>query len=324
MAYSFTERKRIRKSFGKRDSVLEVPYLLQMQRDAYTAFLQADRHPQKRTIEGLQAAFDAAFPIVSHNGFVEMKFLEYNLAKPAFDVRECQTRGLTYASAVRAKVQLIIYDRESSTPQSKVVKEVKEQEVYMGEVPLMTDKGSFIINGTERVIVSQLHRSPGVFFEHDKGKTHSSGKLLFSARIIPYRGSWLDFEYEPQDYLYFRVDRRRKMPVTILLKAIGMTPEQILAAFYDFDTFQLAKSGNQFELVPERLRGEVARFDFIDKAGKTIVQKDKRITGKHIRDMEAAGMKRMAVPDEFLIGRTLAHNVINKRTVELVAQGYDA
>jgi DNA-directed RNA polymerase subunit beta len=222
MAYSYTERKRIRKSFGSRDSVLEVPYLLQMQKDAYTAFLQADRHPQKRTIEGLQAAFDAAFPIVSHNGFVEMKFIEYNLAKPAFDVRECQTRGLTFASAVRAKVQLIIYDRESSTPQSKVVKEVKEQEVYMGEVPLMTDKGSFIINGTERVIVSQLHRSPGVFFEHDKGKTHSSGKLLFSARIIPYRGSWLDFEFDPKDILYFRVDRRRKMPVTILLKAIGL------------------------------------------------------------------------------------------------------
>ncbi|HOG03283.1 MAG TPA: DNA-directed RNA polymerase subunit beta, partial [Accumulibacter sp.] len=184
MAYSYTERKRIRKSFGSRESVLEVPYLLQMQKDAYTAFLQADASPRKRTNEGLQAAFEAAFPIVSHNGFVEMKFVEYNLAKPAFDVRECQTRGLTFGSAVRARVQLIIYDRESSTSQSKVVKEVKEQEVYMGEVPLMTEKGSFIINGTERVIVSQLHRSPGVFFEHDKGKTHSSGKLLFSARII--------------------------------------------------------------------------------------------------------------------------------------------
>ena len=186
MAYSYTERKRIRKSFGSRDSVLEVPYLLQMQKDAYTAFLQADVAPKKRTIDGLQAAFNSAFPIVSHNGFVEMKFVEYNLAKPAFDVRECQTRGLTFASAVRAKVQLIIYDRESSTAQSKVVKEVKEQEVYMGEVPLMTDKGSFIINGTERVIVSQLHRSPGVFFEHDKGKTHSSGKLLFSSRLASF------------------------------------------------------------------------------------------------------------------------------------------
>ena len=270
MAYSYTERKRIRKSFGSRDSVLEVPYLLQMQKDAYTAFLQAGAAPKKRTNEGLQAAFNAAFPIVSHNGFVEMKFLEYNLAKPAFDVRECQTRGLTFASAVRAKVQLIIYDRESSTSQSKVVKEVKEQEVYMGEVPLMTDKGSFIINGTERVIVSQLHRSPGVFFEHDKGKTHSSGKLLFSARIIPYRGSWLDFEFDPKDILYFRVDRRRKMPVTILLKAIGLNPESILANFFVNDNFRLMDSGAQLEFVPERLRGEVARFDITDKSGKVV------------------------------------------------------
>jgi len=278
MAYSFTERKRIRKSFGSRESVLKVPYLLQMQKDAYTAFLQADMPPQKRANEGLQAAFQSAFPIVSHNGFVEMKFIEYNLAKPAFDVRECQTRGLTFASAVRAKVQLIIYDRESSTAQSKVVKEVKEQEVYMGEVPLMTDKGSFIINGTERVIVSQLHRSPGVFFEHDKGKTHSSGKLLFSARIIPYRGSWLDFEFDPKDILYFRVDRRRKMPVTILLKAIGLNAEQILAHFFVNDNFRLMDSGAQLEFIADRLKGEVARFDITDKSGKVVVPKDKRIT----------------------------------------------
>jgi DNA-directed RNA polymerase beta subunit len=213
-----------------------------------------------------------------------MKYLEYNLAKPAFDVRECQTRGLTFASAVRARVQLIIYDRESSTPQSKVVKEVKEQEVYMGEVPLMTDKGSFIINGTERVIVSQLHRSPGVFFEHDKGKTHSSGKLLFSARIIPYRGSWLDFEFDPKDLLYFRVDRRRKMPVTILLKAIGLNPESILANFFVNDNFRLMDSGAQMEFVAERLRGEVARFDITDKSGKVVVAKDKRITARHTRE----------------------------------------
>src|SRR5512145_1267566 len=323
MAYSYTERKRIRKSFGSRDSVLDVPYLLQMQKDAYTAFLQADAAPQKRTIEGLQAAFDAAFPIVSHNGFVEMKFLEYNLAKPAFAVRECQTRGLTFASAVRAKVQLIIYDRESSTPGSKVVKEVKEQEVYMGEVPLMTDYGSFIVNGTERVIVSQLHRSPGVFFEHDKGKTHSSGKLLFSARIIPYRGSWLDFEFDPKDILYFRVDRRRKMPATILLKAIGLSPEQILAHFFRFDTFALADDGGFMELVPERLRGEIARFDITDKTGKVIVAKDKRINAKHIRDMEAAGMTRIAVTEDYLLGRVLALNVVDPETGEIVASAND-
>src|SRR5512140_2654300 len=323
MAYSYTERKRIRKSFGSRDSVLDIPYLLQMQKDAYTAFLQADVGPQKRTVEGLQAAFDAAFPIVSHNGFVEMKFLEYNLAKPAFDVRECQTRGLTYASAVRAKVQLIIYDRESSTPQSKVVKEVKEQEVYMGEVPLMTDKGSFIINGTERVIVSQLHRSPGVFFEHDKGKTHSSGKLLFSARIIPYRGSWLDFEFDPKDILYFRVDRRRKMPVTILLKAIGLTPESILANFFVNDNFRLMDSGAQMEFVPERLRGEVARFDITDKSGKVIVAKDKRVTVRHTRDLETSGTSHISVPEDYLIGRVVARNIVDADTGEIIAKAND-
>jgi DNA-directed RNA polymerase subunit beta len=323
MAYSFTERKRIRKSFGSRETVIEIPYLLQMQKDAYIAFLQADIPPKKRKLEGLQAAFESAFPIVSHNGFVEMKFLEYNLGKPAFDVRECQTRGLTFASAVRARVQLIIYDRESSTSQSKVVKEVKEQEVYMGEVPLMTDKGSFVINGTERVIVSQLHRSPGVFFEHDKGKTHSSGKLLFSARIIPYRGSWLDFEFDPKDFLYFRVDRRRKMPVTILLKAIGLTPEAILANFYVNDHFRLMDSGAQMEFVGDRLKGEVARFDIVDKSGKVVVAKDKRITARHTRDLEQAGTTHISVPEEFLIGRVIASEVVDDDTGEVIAKAND-
>ena len=323
MAYTFTERKRIRKDFGTRESVLQVPYLLQMQKDAYTAFLQADKPPKKRTHEGLQAAFESAFPIVSHNGFVEMKFVEYNLAKPAFDVRECQTRGLTFSSAVRARVQLIIYDRESSTSQSKVVKEVKEQEVYMGEVPLMTDKGSFIVNGTERVIVSQLHRSPGVFFEHDKGKTHSSGKLLFSARIIPYRGSWLDFEFDPKDILFFRVDRRRKMPVTILLKAIGLNPEQILAHFFVNDNFRLMDSGAQLEFVADRLKGEVARFDITDKSGKVVVAKDKRITARHTRELEQSGTTHISVPEDFLVGRVVARNIVDPDTGEIVAKAND-
>ncbi|HET7200745.1 MAG TPA: DNA-directed RNA polymerase subunit beta [Burkholderiales bacterium] len=318
--YSSTEKKRIRKSFAKRASVLNVPFLLATQLESYTAFLQASVAAERRKNEGLQAAFTSIFPISSHSGNARLEFVSYQLGEPPFDVKECQQRGLTYASPLRAKVRLTIMDKEAAKP---TIKEVKEQEVYMGEIPLMTLTGSFIINGTERVIVSQLHRSPGVFFEHDRGKTHSSGKLLFSARIIPYRGSWLDFEYDPKDYLYFRVDRRRKMPVTILLKAIGMSPEQILSAFYDFDTFQLSKNGNQFELVPERLRGEVARFDFVDKSGKPIVQKDKRITSKHIRDLETAGIKRMAVPNEFLIGRTLAHNVVNKETGEILASAND-
>ena len=319
--YSYTEKKRIRKSFGKRESVLNVPYLLTMQKDSYVAFLQKDVPPQKRKPEGLQAAFLSAFPIVSHNGFVEMKFIEFNMAKPAFDTRECQQRGLTYAAAVRAKLQMIIYDRESA--QAKTVKEIKEQEVYMGEVPLMTDYGSFIVNGTERVIVSQLHRSPGVFFEHDKGKTHSSGKLLFSARIIPYRGSWLDFEFDPKDILYFRVDRRRKMPVTILLKAIGLNPEAILANFFVFDNFRLMDSGAQLEFVADRLRGEIARFDITDKDGKVIVEKDKRITARHVRQIEQSETKFISVPEDYVVGRMLARNVVDAETGEILAKAND-
>jgi DNA-directed RNA polymerase subunit beta len=319
--YSYTEKKRIRKSFGKRESVLKVPYLLTMQKDSYIAFLQKDVPPQKRKPEGLQAAFLSAFPIVSHNGYVEMKFIEFNMAKPAFDTRECQQRGLTYAAAVRAKLQMIIYDRESA--QAKTVKEIKEQEVYMGEVPLMTDYGSFIVNGTERVIVSQLHRSPGVFFEHDKGKTHSSGKLLFSARIIPYRGSWLDFEFDPKDILYFRVDRRRKMPVTILLKAIGLNPEAILANFFVFDNFRLMDTGAQLEFVADRLRGEIARFDITDKEGKVIVEKDKRITARHVRSIETSETKFINVPEDYLVGRMLARNVVDAETGEILAKAND-
>ena len=316
--YSYTERKRIRKSFGKRESVLNVPYLLTMQKESYVAFLQKETPAAKRKPEGLQAAFLSAFPIVSHNGFVEMKFLEFNIAKPPFDTRECQQRGLTYAAAVRARLQMIIYDRES--PQAKTVKEIKEQEVYMGEVPLMTDYGSFIVNGTERVIVSQLHRSPGVFFEHDKGKTHSSGKLLFSARIIPYRGSWLDFEFDPKDILFFRVDRRRKMPVTILLKAIGLNPEQILAHFFVFDNFRLMDAGAQMEFVADRLKGEVARFDITDKSGAVIVEKDKRITARHTRAMEQSGTQYVTVPEDFLVGRMLAKNMVDSDTGEIIAK----
>ncbi len=320
-AYNFTERKRIRKSFGKRESVLKVPYLLKTQRDSYTAFLQKDVPAAQRLPDGLQAAFLSAFPIVSHNGFVEMRFIEYNMAKPAFDVRECQQRGLTFASAVRARLQMIIYDRESHP--AKAVKEIKEQEVYMGEVPLMTDYGSFVINGTERVIVSQLHRSPGVFFEHDKGKTHSSGKLLFSARIIPYRGSWLDFEFDPKDILYFRVDRRRKMPVTILLKAIGLKPESILAHFFVNDHFKLMDAGAQMQLVAERMRGEVARFDITDKTGEVVVEKDKRITVRHLRQLEQTGTTSISVPEDFLVGRIVARNMVDPDTGEIVAKAND-
>ncbi len=325
MSYSFTEKKRIRKSFAKRESVLPVPFLLATQIESYAAFLQRDVPPGNRALQGLQAAFVSVFPISSHSGNARLDFVSYALGEPPFDVTECQQRGLTYAAPLRARVRLTILDREAPKVRLKdgteqyPVKEAKEQDVYMGEIPLMTPTGSFVINGTERVIVSQLHRSPGVFFEHDRGKTHSSGKLLFSARIIPYRGSWLDFEFDAKDYVYFRVDRRRKMPMTILLKALGYTPEQILAEFFSFDTFHLGTGGIEFELVPERLRGEIARFDIVAKGGKLIVAKDKRITAKHVLDLEQAGLKRIAVPGEFVIGRVLAHSVVDQETGEVLA-----
>jgi DNA-directed RNA polymerase subunit beta len=319
-SYSFTEKKRIRKSFAKRQVVLDVPYLLTTQIESYDKFLQLGASIAERQDDGLQSAFTSIFPIVSHNQMARLEFVSYQLGHPAFDVKECQQRGLTFCAPLRARVRLVIMDREAAKP---TVKEIKEQEVYMGELPLMTDTGSFIVNGTDRVIVSQLHRSPGVFFEHDRGKTHSSGKLLFSARIIPYRGSWLDFEFDPKDILYFRVDRRRKMPVTILLKAIGLTPEQILANFFVFDNFRLHPEGAQLELVPDRLRGEIARFDLVDRDGKVIVARDKRINARHIRDLEAADVRYASVSDDYLLGRALAQPVIDAETGEIVARAND-
>ena len=320
MAYTFTEKKRLRKSFASRTNTLPVPFLLATQLESYRAFLQEGRSRDERLNEGLQAAFTSIFPIVSHSGNARLEYVSYLLGEPVFDIKECQQRGLTYCAPLRAKVRLVIMDKEASKP---TIKEVKEQEVYMGEIPLMTPTGSFVINGTERVIVSQLHRSPGVFFEHDRGKTHSSGKLLFSARVIPYRGSWLDFEFDAKDILFFRVDRRRKMPVTILLKALGYTPEAILDDFFSKDTFYINTQGVQFELVPERLRGEIARFDICGKDDHVIVAKDKRITAKHIRELDAAGVKKWAVPAEFVVGRVLAHDVVDKNTGELVARAND-
>src|ERR1700759_4080541 len=240
MAYSFTEKKRIRKNFGKKPSILEVPYLLAIQLDSYRSFLQAEKPEEARGDVGLHAAFKSVFPISSYSGNASLEYVSYRLGEPVFDVKECQLRGLTYAAPLRVKVRLIVLDKEAAGAK-KPVKDVREQEVYLGEMPLMTDNGTFVINGTERVIVSQLHRSPGVFFDHDRGKTHSSGKLLFSARIIPYRGSWLDFEFDPKDCVFARIDRRRKLPVTIILRALGMNESEVLATFFDNNTFFLSK-----------------------------------------------------------------------------------
>ncbi len=315
MSYSFTEKKRIRKSFAKRERVQDVPYLLAMQLESYKAFLQMDVDPDARQNHGLQSTFNTLFPISSHSGNAKLDFVSYNLGNAVFDVKECQQRGLTYGVPLRVKVRLSIMDKDASEP---TVKEVKEQEVYMGEIPLMTSNGSFVINGTERVIVSQLHRSPGVFFEHDRGKTHSSGKLLFSSRIIPYRGSWLDFEFDPKDFLYFRIDRRRKMPISTLLKALGLNNEQILETFYDFDHYEIKAKKLHLELVPARLRGEIAKFDIQDKKGNLIVSKDKRITVKHIRDLEKAGIKDVVINPEILLGKKIAKSIIDKETGEIL------
>ncbi|MCJ8162852.1 DNA-directed RNA polymerase subunit beta [Acinetobacter zhairhuonensis] len=313
MAYSYTEKKRIRKNFGKLPSVMDAPYLLSIQVDSYRTFLQDGKSPKNREDIGLQAAFRSVFPIESYSGNAALEFVEYSLGKPEFDVRECILRGSTYAAPMRVKIRLIIKDRET-----KSIKDVREQEVYMGEMPLMTDNGTFVINGTERVIVSQLHRSPGVFFDHDKGKTHSSGKVLYSARIIPYRGSWLDFEFDAKDLVYVRIDRRRKLLATVVLRALDYSNEQILDLFYEKVPVYLDMGSYQIDLVPERLRGEMAQFDIADNDGKVIVEQGKRINARHVRQMEAAGLTKLPVPDEYLYERITAEN-ITLRDGEVIA-----
>ncbi|MGB7453539.1 MAG: DNA-directed RNA polymerase subunit beta, partial [Lysobacterales bacterium] len=318
MNYSFTEKKRIRKDFGKSQAILEVPNLLQTQIRSYSEFLQLETIPDDRRERGLHGALKSVFPIVSYSRNAALEYVSYKLGNPPFNVRECKLRGMTYAAPLRVKVRLVIYDKESSAKQ-KPVKYVKEQEVYMGDLPLMTDTGTFVINGTERVIVSQLHRSPGVFFDHDKGKTHSSGKLLFSARVIPYRGSWLDFEFDAKDGIFTRIDRRRKLPVTVLLRALGMNNEEILETFFETSDVSLLKEGAKLELVPERLRGESALFDIADKKGNTIVAHGKRITARHVKLIHEAGIKALQVPDDYLIGKIVAHNLVDKESGEVLA-----
>ena len=319
MTYSFTEKKRIRKDFGKRPPVLDVPNLLTIQTDSYREFLQEHVAPKQRDEKGLHAALKSVFPIVSYSGNAALEYVDYRLGEPAFDERECRNRGMTYGAPLRVTVRLVIYDKDSPASK-KAVKYVKEQEVYMGEIPLMTDTGTFIINGTERVIVSQLHRSPGVFFDHDRGKTHSSGKLLFSARVIPYRGSWLDFEFDPKDALFTRIDRRRKLPVTVLLRALGYNNDEMLDIFFEHNVFHLGKKGGTtLELVAERLRGETLNFD-LTIGDKVLVEAGKRITARHVRQLAAENITALEVPDEYPIGRILAHR--HRRQQDRRAAGF--
>lgn len=319
--YSYTEKKRIRKDFGKHQSTIATPPLLELQLDSYRRFLQAEAEPEKRSAYGLHAAFKSVFPITSFSGHSELEYVSYRLGEPVFDVKECKMRGLTYGASLRVKVRLVHYDKDASAD-NRVVKDVKEQEVYMGEVPLMTEHGTFVINGTERVIVSQLHRSPGVFFEHDRGKTHSSGKLLFSARVIPYRGSWLDFEFDPKDNIFVRIDRRRKLPATILLRALDYSVEDILGIFFENNVFHLHDDQFSLDLIPERLRGEIAPFE-IKKAGKVIVELGRRITMRHISQLEAAKIKKLDVPADYLLGKVIAKTVIHPETGEILVNAND-
>ncbi|HFD13344.1 MAG TPA: DNA-directed RNA polymerase subunit beta [Crenotrichaceae bacterium] len=321
MSYSFTEKKRIRKSFGNRSEFLDVPYLLALQLDSYKKFLQQGDNSEKVADQGIEAAFKSVFPVVSHSGYAVLEYVSSRLGDPEFTVRECKQRGLTYAAPIRVLVRLVLYDRDAPG-KTKVVKDIKEQEVYMGELPLMTENGTFVINGTERVIVSQLHRSPGVFFDHDKGKTHSSGKLLFNARVIPYRGSWLDFEFDHKDILYTRIDRRRKLPVTILLRALGYTDEEIIDTYFDKHSYSIKNNKLYLDLVPERLRGEMASFNIL--VGKDIlVEQGRRITARHIKKLEEAKLKAIEVPDEFLIGQILGQTIVDEETGEVVAKVND-
>ncbi|MBT6675095.1 MAG: DNA-directed RNA polymerase subunit beta, partial [Proteobacteria bacterium] len=318
MAYSYTEKKRIRKDFSKTPTILEVPYLLATQIESYKGFLQENSLPEKRENSGLHAAFKSVFPIESYSGSAVLDYVSYRLGTPVFDVKECQMRGTTYATSLRVTLRLVIYDKESTS--EKIVKDVREQEVYMGELPLMTPNGTFVINGTERVIVNQLHRSPGVFFDHDKGKTHSSGKLLFSARVIPYRGSWLDFEFDPKDHLYVRIDRRRKLPATIILRAIGFSTSQILDTFFERDSFVLDGENVLAKIIPERLRGETFEFDLLDSQGEILVEANRRITARHTRVIEERGITEISVPKSYLVGKTCAHDVVDVETGELLAE----
>ena len=321
MAYSFTEKKRIRNNFGKSTEVLEVPYLLATQIDSYANFLQSGVKSEKRDDIGLHAAFSSVFPIVSHSGYAVLEYVNYRLGEPTFDVKECQQRGATFAAPLKVLVRLVIYDKDAPA-NAKVVKDIREQEVYMGELPLMTDNGTFVINGTERVIVSQLHRSPGVFFDHDKGKTHSSGKLLFNARVIPYRGSWLDFEFDHKDAVFVRIDRRRKIPATILLRALGYENEEMINIVFEMNKFNLSAEKCEFHVIPERLRGEVAAFDIKD-GDKILIEEGRRITAKHIRQMSKAELTEIEVPKEYLYGKILGHNIVDEESGELLASVND-
>ncbi len=348
MTRSFTGRKRIRKNFGRIPEVTRMPNLIEVQKTSYDQFLQMEGPPERRERVGLQEVFKSVFPIRDFSERAELQFVHYELEEPKYDVEECQQRGMTYAAPLKVTLRLVVWDVEEDTG-SRSIRDIKEQDVYMGDMPLMTPNGTFVINGTERVIVSQMHRSPGVFFDHDRGKTHSSGKFLFAARVIPYRGSWLDFEFDAKDLVYVRIDRRRKLPATTLLlaldgaqtetlraereaeskelephEAIGMTPEEILDYFYDKVFYKRVDDGWRTPFEPERLRGIKLNRDLVDaKTGKVKVEAGTKITPRLAKKLAEEGLKEQLVSDDDLVGAYLAEDHIDEATGEVIAEAGD-
>ncbi|MBF0613050.1 MAG: DNA-directed RNA polymerase subunit beta, partial [Magnetococcales bacterium] len=310
MALTFTEKKRLRKNFGRIPTIIDIPNLISVQKESFDRFLQSDLDFDQRRDVGLEGVFRSIFPIKDYTGTVSLEYVRYALGEPKYDVDECLQRGMTFSVPLKVTFRMVVWDENEETG-SKSIQEVKEQDVYLGEMPMMTRTGTFIVNGTERVIVSQMHRSPGVFFDHDKGKTHSSGKLLFSARIIPYRGSWLDFEFDPKDILFARIDRRRKLPVTTLLRAMGMSSVEILDEFYQKETYR--KSGIIWEkkLDPDQLLGSRLNYSIVDpKTGEEIIRPKRKISARSIRKLQTLGLDWIQVPIEELVGRFVAEQMV--------------
>ena len=318
MTYSFTEKKRIRNNFGTRESILKEPDLLSIQINSFNTFIQ-EGVSEKKDI-GLHSVFKSVFPITALNGYAEIEYVDYKLQEPKYNVKECKLRGVTYAGTLQVKLNLVLFDKNGSTLKKKrLIKQVVEENVYLGQLPLMTNTGTFVINGTERVVVSQLHRSPGVIFEHDKGKTHSSGKILFSSRVIPYRGSWLDFEFDHHEHMFVRIDRRRKLPVTTLLRAMGMNANDIIDTFFEHVGVKLKSKSESCDLViqPERLRGIIAEFDI--KLGKDIVvEKGRRITSKHAKILKNSDVNVVSAPLEYLLNKVISSDVVDTDTGEIL------
>ncbi|TAL33059.1 DNA-directed RNA polymerase subunit beta [Phenylobacterium sp.] len=323
MAQSFTGKKRIRFSFGRIPEAVQMPNLIEVQRSSYEQFLQREVRAGERRDEGIEAVFKSVFPIKDFNERAVLEYVSYEFEEPKYDVEECVQRDMTYAAPLKVKLRLIVFETDEETG-ARSVKDIKEQDVYMGDIPLMTEKGTFIVNGTQRVIVSQMHRSPGVFFDHDKGKTHASGKLLFAARVIPYRGSWLDFEFDAKDIVYVRIDRRRKLPATTFLMALGMDGEEILSTFYKTVAYEKKTAGWSTAYIPERWRGVKPEFPLIDAdSGEEIAPAGTKISARNAKKFADAGLKTLLLPPEALNGRYLARDLVNYQTGEIYAEAGD-